>query len=117
MIVNFSKMHGSGNDFVVIDLVTQAGALSPACVRDLAHRHTGVGFDQLLTIEPPTIRTADFFYRIYMLMAQSQANAETVRAVLRSLFLISSYRPSQNWYCKQTPGNSPPNAFLARLFE
>jgi len=46
-------------------LVTQAGALSPACVRDLAHRHTGVGFDQLLTIEPPTIRTADFFYRIY----------------------------------------------------
>ena len=65
MIVNFSKMHGSGNDFVVIDLVTQAGALSPACVRDLAHRHTGVGFDQLLTIEPPTIRTADFFYRIY----------------------------------------------------
>ena len=65
MIVNFSKMHGSGNDFVVIDLVTQAGALSPACVSDLAHRHTGVGFDQLLTIEPPTIRTADFFYRIY----------------------------------------------------
>ncbi len=65
MIVNFSKMHGSGNDFVVIDLVTQAGALSAACVRDLAHRHTGVGFDQLLTIEPSTIRTADFFYRIY----------------------------------------------------
>jgi diaminopimelate epimerase len=65
MIVNFSKMHGTGNDFVIIDLVTQAGALSPACVRDLAHRHTGVGFDQLLTIEPPTNRTADFFYRIY----------------------------------------------------
>ena len=65
MVVNFSKMHGSGNDFVVIDLVTQAGTLSPNCVRDLAHRHTGVGFDQLLTIEPPTIRTADFFYRIY----------------------------------------------------
>ncbi|MEJ6670271.1 MAG: diaminopimelate epimerase [Candidatus Azotimanducaceae bacterium] len=65
MIVNFSKMHGVGNDFAVIDLVTQAGALSPSGVKGLAHRHTGVGFDQLLTIEPPTTRTADFFYRIY----------------------------------------------------
>ena len=65
MIVNFSKMHGVGNDFAVIDLVTQAGALSPSGVKGLAHRHTGVGVDQLLTIEPPTTRTADFFYRIY----------------------------------------------------
>ena len=116
MIVNFSKMHGSGNDFVVIDLVTQAGALSPACVRDLTHRHTGVGFDQLLTIEPQPSAQPIFSIASIMLMAQSQANAETVRAVLRSLFLISSYRPSQNWYCKQTPGNSPHSAFLARLF-
>lgn len=65
MIVNFSKMHGVGNDFVVIDLVTQAGVLTAARVTDLAHRHTGIGFDQLLTIEPPTARDADFFYRIY----------------------------------------------------
>lgn len=65
MLVRFTKMHGLGNDFVVIDLVTQRIRLSEEKVRKLANRHLGVGFDQLLLVEPPTNPKMDFRYRIY----------------------------------------------------
>ena len=58
-------MHGLGNDFVVLDLISQNVQLRPKQIRELADRHTGVGFDQLLTISPPTNPELDFFYRIY----------------------------------------------------
>ena len=66
MQIQFSKMHGLGNDFMVIDQVTPGRA---ACRRELiqrlSDRHTGVGFDQLLSVEPPTDPESDFRYRIY----------------------------------------------------
>lgn len=65
MIVEFSKMHGLGNDFVVIDLVTQNMPINRALVQALADRHTGIGFDQLLLVEPPSDPEADFDYRIF----------------------------------------------------
>jgi diaminopimelate epimerase len=65
MLLDFAKMHGLGNDFMVIDLVSQHCALGPARIRAWADRHTGVGFDQLLLIEPPTDPDADFRYRIF----------------------------------------------------
>ena len=65
MILHFTKMHGLGNDFVVIDLVTQSPVLSEPFIKYLADRRTGVGFDQLLVIAPPTALDADFFYQIY----------------------------------------------------
>ena len=65
MRVRFSKMHGLGNDFMVVDLVSQHIHLDPALVARLGDRRTGVGFDQLLAVEPPTDPDADFFYRIY----------------------------------------------------
>jgi diaminopimelate epimerase len=52
MTLRFSKMHGIGNDFVVIDCRTQPMPLDTAAIRRLADRHIGVGFDQLLSIEP-----------------------------------------------------------------
>jgi diaminopimelate epimerase len=58
-------MHGLGNDFMVLDLVTQQWAPSTAQVRAWADRRTGIGFDQLLLIEPPTDPDADFRYRIF----------------------------------------------------
>ncbi len=64
-LLPFTKMHGIGNDFVVIDFVTQSGVLRPETIRYLADRHTGIGFDQLLLIEPPQSPDADFFYRIF----------------------------------------------------
>lgn len=58
-------MHGLGNDFVVIDLVTQNMPINRALVQALADRHTGIGFDQLLLVEPPSDPEADFDYRIF----------------------------------------------------
>jgi len=62
----FAKMHGLGNDFVVIDGVRQQVDLSPEDVRFLADRHFGVGCDQVLLVEPPSDPAAALFrYRIY----------------------------------------------------
>jgi len=65
MQLKFSKMHGLGNDFVVLDGITQVLALSAAQYRLLADRHFGVGCDQILLIEKPTRSDADFRYRIF----------------------------------------------------
>lgn len=63
--MQFSKMHGLGNDFMVVDAVTQNIYFSPEMIRRLADRHTGVGFDQLLVVEPPYDPDMDFYYRIF----------------------------------------------------
>ena len=63
--MNFSKMHGLGNDFMVIDTVTQNVHLSTEMIKRLADRYTGVGFDQLLVVEPPYAPDTDFHYRIF----------------------------------------------------
>ncbi|NQZ81161.1 MAG: diaminopimelate epimerase [Colwellia sp.] len=65
MLVNFSKMHGLGNDFLVLDNVTQNVYLSNEQIKHLADRNLGVGFDQLLVVEPPYDPDLDFHYRIY----------------------------------------------------
>ncbi|MEX2130290.1 MAG: diaminopimelate epimerase [Pseudohongiellaceae bacterium] len=65
MQLPFTKMHGLGNDFMVIDLVNHKASLGPDLIRQLADRHFGIGFDQLLLIMPPTSSDVDFDYRIY----------------------------------------------------
>ncbi len=65
MKLRFAKMHGLGNDFMVLDLVTQPKAPTAAQIRALADRRTGVGFDQLLAVLPPDDPEADFRYRIF----------------------------------------------------
>ena len=65
MQLPFSKMHGIGNDFVVLDCRQRAFPLDAAQIRALADRHTGVGFDQLLSIEPARNPTCAFFYGIW----------------------------------------------------
>ena len=63
--LRFAKMHGQGNDFVVLDGVRQRVALSPDEVRRIADRHLGVGCDQVLVVEKPASSANDFRYRIY----------------------------------------------------
>lgn len=58
-------MHGLGNDFMVIDATQQTITLSPEQIRQLANRNFGIGFDQLLMVEPPQSENADFKYRIF----------------------------------------------------
>ena len=65
MRFRFTKMQGTGNDFVVIDGVRQPVALSTAQWRKLADRHFGVGADQILLVEPAARADADFRYRIF----------------------------------------------------
>lgn len=65
MLMKFTKMHGLGNDFVVIDAVTQNVRITSSMVRRLADRKTGIGCDQVLVIEPPSATDIDFDYRIF----------------------------------------------------
>ena len=65
MLLKFSKMHGLGNDFVVLNGVTQAIQLSREQLRYLADRHRGVGCDQILLVESATQPNVDFRYRIF----------------------------------------------------
>lgn len=65
MRLPFTKMHGLGNDFVVLDGVRQNIQLSPKQLRVLADRHFGVGCDQILLVEPSTQADVDFRYRIF----------------------------------------------------
>jgi diaminopimelate epimerase len=65
MMTQFTKMHGLGNDFVVIDAINQQVMLDAEKIRALADRHFGIGFDQLLLVEKPVSNNADFKYRIF----------------------------------------------------
>jgi len=63
--LRFTKMHGLGNDFVVLDGIAQTVDLTPAQYRRLADRRLGVGCDQVLVVERPTRDGVDFRYRIF----------------------------------------------------
>lgn len=65
MPISFTKMHGIGNDFVVIDAIRQKISLTSEQVQFIANRHFGVGCDQLLLVEHSSTKGVDFRYRIY----------------------------------------------------
>ncbi|MDD5471882.1 MAG: diaminopimelate epimerase [Sideroxydans sp.] len=65
MSLKFTKMHGAGNDFVVIDGIRQSLALTPEKLRLIADRHFGIGCDQILLVEKSQRHDADFRYRIF----------------------------------------------------
>jgi diaminopimelate epimerase len=65
MFLEFTKMHGLGNDFMVVDLISQRAYLDTVTIQRLADRHFGIGFDQLLIVEPPDLPNVDFKYRIF----------------------------------------------------
>jgi diaminopimelate epimerase len=65
MRIEFTKMHGLGNDFIVLDLPAEAPLPTEAQWRALSNRHTGVGFDQALVLQPPRRPGTDTFYRVF----------------------------------------------------
>lgn len=65
MLVHFTKMHGLGNDFVVIDQTSQMVKLHAAHIKRIANRHIGIGCDQIIVIDPPARPDADFYLRIF----------------------------------------------------
>jgi len=64
-MLKFSKMHGLGNDFMVIDAINQNVEFSTTQIQFLADRQFGIGFDQLLLVEKPSLADVDFRYRIF----------------------------------------------------
>lgn len=64
-MIPFSKMHGLGNDFIVLDVADESAVPSPRLLRRLADRRTGIGFDQALILLPPRRSDADVYYRIF----------------------------------------------------
>ncbi|OGV36634.1 MAG: diaminopimelate epimerase [Legionellales bacterium RIFCSPHIGHO2_12_FULL_35_11] len=65
MKLKFTKMHGLGNDFIVIDGINQHVSLTKNVIARLSDRYTGIGFDQCLVVEKSNAPDVDFFYRIY----------------------------------------------------
>ena len=65
MRVKFTKMHGAGNDFIVIDATGAPMPLDVGAIARLADRHVGIGFDQMLVVEPARSADTDFYYRIF----------------------------------------------------
>ncbi|WP_213878214.1 diaminopimelate epimerase [Pseudomonas sp. dw_358] len=65
MLLRFTKMHGLGNDFMVLDLVSQHAHIQPKHAKQWGNRNTGIGFDQLLLVEAPSNPEVDFRYRIF----------------------------------------------------
>lgn len=65
MEIKFTKMHGLGNDFVVIDAINQSINLTSEQIRYIANRRLGIGCDQLLMVEAPLTQQAEFRYRIF----------------------------------------------------
>ena len=63
--VAFTKMHGLGNDFMVIDNLSKSLQLNREKIREWSDRHTGIGFDQLLIVNPPSVSEAQFDYQIF----------------------------------------------------
>ena len=63
--LKFTKMHALGNDFVVIDAITQEVEMTAARAKKLANRYTGIGCDQILLVQPPSNPDIDFGYRIF----------------------------------------------------
>jgi diaminopimelate epimerase len=65
MNLKFTKMHGLGNDFIVLDAIHQKIQLNPELISRLSKRETGIGFDQCLVVEKSNRPDVDFFYRIF----------------------------------------------------
>ena len=65
MKLRFTKMHGAGNDFVVVDATDARLVVDARAIRRLADRHTGIGFDQMLVVELARSPGTDFYYRIF----------------------------------------------------
>jgi len=63
--MKFTKMQGTGNDFIVVDQRYKKFNLSKSVIKNLSDRHFGIGFDQLLILEKSNAKNADFRYRIF----------------------------------------------------
>lgn len=101
MKIKFSKMHGLGNDFMIIENLDNHIALNSSLIQQWADRHTGIGFDQLLLIEKAKNKEADYFYRIYNSDgSESSQCGNGARCVAK--FLYDNHLTQKNPICLET---------------
>ena len=84
MDIHFTKMHGLGNDFIVLNNLHNAYQLSAKQIAALGHRQFGVGFDQLLLVEAATEPGIDFSYRIFMTVLMRHGTIVSTVAVINA---------------------------------
>lgn len=96
MSITFTKMHGLGNDFVVINALTAPVRLNPKKIKQLSDRRCGIGFDQVLIIEPSNNKTIDFHYRIY------NADGSEAEQCGNGLRCIARYLYDRAWAPRKT---------------
>ena len=89
----FLKMHGLGNDFVVLDARSRPLALTEAVVRAIADRRTGVGFDQLVVLEPAKDALADVFMRLYNADGSTIGACGNATRCVAALLMAETGRP------------------------
>jgi diaminopimelate epimerase len=93
MDIAFTKMHGIGNDFILLNCLEQEFRLTPGQIKHLADRHFGIGFDQMLVLVPPRQPGADVGYRIYNSdggeVAQCGNGARCIAAYLHDRGIVS----------------------------
>ena len=69
-MINFDKMHGNGNDFIVINTIENTHKLSKSKIKKLSDRNFGIGFDQVISIGPPTRDSFDFSIRFFIPLSE-----------------------------------------------
>ncbi|MGH8171610.1 MAG: diaminopimelate epimerase, partial [Rhodanobacteraceae bacterium] len=105
MGLRFSKMHGLGNDFVIVDCRERALSLDVAAIRRLGDRHFGVGFDQLLTIEPARDPDCAFAYGIWNTDgSRARQCGNGVRCVARWLVRAGAIAPTGSVWLESPSG-------------
>ena len=92
-MIAFEKMHGNGNDFVVIDALTSNIVFSKALVKRIAHRKLGVGCDQLIAIYPPKKKQDDFFIKFFNASSVCVLEIEILLAILKEIILFHNNCP------------------------
>ena len=82
-MLKFTKMHSLGNDFMLVDGLSQEAAFNVSEIKSWSNRNTGIGFDQLLVVEPPESPDSDFSFAYIMPMAQRLSSAVMAPVVQR----------------------------------
>lgn len=98
MLVHFMKMQGLGNDFVVLDRITQNIYLNKAQIQQLADRKLGIGCDQVIVVEPPIKPDHDFYYRIFNPDgSEVEQCGNGVRCAARFVFMTGLIKKHRMW--------------------
>lgn len=101
MALTFTKMHGLGNDFMVIDGVRQKITLTKEFIQSWGNRQTGIGFDQLLVVEPAKSSNTDFFYRIFNTDgSESGQCGNGARCIAK--FILDEHLSNKKFLCLET---------------